>query len=102
MRLQQIVANLQVGSIRREEMLGRNWIVAPITMIVPGVLNGSKGKLYYPLDEIGKDYDAWNYMPITVYHPTRNGRPVSAREPDILEKQSVGHVLRSKVKNSLK
>jgi hypothetical protein len=40
-----LTANL-VGRSRRETLNGREYIVAPVTLIVPGVLNGSKGALY--------------------------------------------------------
>lgn len=82
-------------------MNGRDYLVAPLTLIVPGVLNGSKGALYYPKDEIGKDPGVWNGVPIVVYHPTRNGLHVSARDPDVLDKQGIGVVMRSRAGDKL-
>ena len=82
-------------------MNGRDYIVAPLTLIVPGVLNGSKGALYYPPEEVSRDPDVWNGVPIVVYHPTRNGVHVSARDPDVLDKQGIGMVLRSKAGGKL-
>lgn len=84
------------GKTRRETFNGREYIVAPLTMIVPGVLKGSKGPLYYPEDEVTRDPSVWNGMPIVVYHPTHNGQPVSARDPDILNKSQIGHVYRAR------
>lgn len=80
------------GKTRRATLNGRAYIIAPAVLITPGVLNGSNGPLFYPADEISKDPMAWNAMPIVVYHPTHNGKPVSARDPAILEKQGIGHV----------
>lgn len=91
-----LVGNLR-GNIRRQKLHGREHIVAPLSLIVPGVLNGSAGPLYYPADEIAKNPTAWNGMPIVVYHPTRNGSNITARDPDILDTQGVGIVLRSKI-----
>jgi len=90
--VESIVSN-QVGKARRVFKGGREWIVAPLSMIVPGVLNGSKGALYYPPDECEATAEAWNHIPITVYHPTHNGYHVSARDPGVVDRQGVGVVL---------
>ncbi len=94
--MESILANL-VGRSRRTVLRGREQIIVPMTMIVPGVLNGSKGPLYYPPDEIAKTADAWNGMPLVVYHPQSNGQHVSARTPAILEKQQVGRVFNATI-----
>src|SRR3972149_1659328 len=89
--MEAVVANLP-GAIRRESRNGRNYVVAPMTLIVPGVLNGFDGLLYYPPEEILKNPTDWNGVPLVVYHPIRNGVPTSARDPDIAEKQEIGRV----------
>lgn len=94
--MERVLVNVD-GRIRREVRNGREYLVAPMTLIVPGVLNGSKGPLYYPPDEILKDPSAWNGIPIVVYHPTHNGQHISARDPDVLERQQIGNVFRSQV-----
>jgi hypothetical protein len=78
------------GGVRRVTWGGRPHLVAPVTILVSGVLNGSKGRLYYPPEEVSADPEVWNHMPLVVYHPLKDGRPVSAREPWVLEKQGVG------------
>jgi hypothetical protein len=65
-------------------------------MLVPGVLQGSKGPLLYPADEVRKSPDDWNHIPIVVYHPMKDGKPVSARSPSILSKYGVGFVFHSR------
>lgn len=100
MELSNLTANL-AGKIRRETLNGESYIVAPLTMIVEGVLNGSQGPLLYPQDEITKNVDAWNGMPIVVTHPTVNGIPVSARSPDILETFGIGYVFNATIKGKL-
>jgi hypothetical protein len=89
--MQLLTANL-TGQTRSETLNGREYLVAPLSMIVPGVLNGSKGPLFYPLDEIAKNSDAWNGMPIVVNHPTEDGNPCSARSPKILQEFGVGTI----------
>ncbi len=80
---------------------GRDYLVAAATLIVPGVLNGSQGPLFYPSEEINKDPWAWNGMPILAYHPTVNGQHVSGRDPDILAESGLGHVYRTKADETL-
>lgn len=98
--MEKVVANLS-GKTRRTKLQGREYIVAPLTLIVPGVLNGSKGPLYYPPEEIAKDPGVWNGVPIVVDHPSFQGQHVSARDPDVLNRQWVGYVFRSKAKGKL-
>lgn len=83
------------GRVRREILNGRECLVAPLTLLVPGVLNGSKGPLYYPEEEVDKNPEQWNSIPIVVYHPERDGKAVSARDPSILNTQGIGHVFRA-------
>lgn len=90
------------GSVRREQLHGRNYLVAPVSLIVPGVLNGSKGPLLYPQEEVEKNPDAWNMMPLVVNHPTKAGKPISARIPAILEEYSIGYVFNASVDGKLK
>ena len=93
-----LIANF-TGAVRRETLHGREHLVAPLTMIVPGVLEGSKGALLYLAEEIGKNPSVWNHVPITLGHPTLNGQNVSAREPDVLDRQAIGLILRTTVSN---
>lgn len=94
-----LVVNLGIGRVRKEHWQGKEYLVAPLTLIVPGVLNGSKGPLYYPSDEIEKGYTSWNGIPIVVNHPTINGIPVSARDPYVLARYEIGRVYRSAIRN---
>src|SRR5690349_11461198 len=73
------------GRVRERTLHGRKYFVAPMTMMVPGVLAGNKGPLYYPPEEVSRDPMAWNHMPIVLNHPEVNGLAVSARVPEILE-----------------
>lgn len=84
--------NYSLKSTRREQLNGRWYRVAPATILREGVLNGSQGPLFYPADEISRDPQAWNGMPITVNHPTEGGMPASARRPAILERFGIGTV----------
>lgn len=93
---QTLVSNFSSGKIRREKQGGREFIVAPMTMIVSGVLNGSRGPLYYPPEEVGKNPHIWNGMPILCRHPI-NGN--SGRDPQVWNEQGIGTVYFSKYGN---
>lgn len=95
-----LIANLS-SAARYATYQGKRYLVAPLSLIVPGVLNGSQGPLYYPLDEIKKGYEAWQDVPIVVYHPQVNGTPVSANNPEVLAKQQIGMVRRPSVNGKL-
>jgi len=95
-----IIANLK-SIVRTDKLLGREHIVVPVTLIVPGILNGSQGPLFYPPEEIKKNPQMWNHIPIVVYHPHRAGTSISARDPDVLNKQAIGVLLRAKANGKL-
>lgn len=89
------------GRIRRETLNGRQYLVAPLCLIVPGVLHGSSGPLLYTLSEIRRNPSAWNHVPIVVEHPVIGGRAVSARIPEVLNSTAIGIVLRARATDRL-
>lgn len=103
--METIVANLS-GVIRYVTWNGREYLVAPMTMIVPGVLEGSEGPILYPDAVVNQDPDAWNGMPIVLNHPSAPGPdgkpiPVSARTPAVLEQSGLGWVFNANVNGKL-
>jgi hypothetical protein len=98
--IETLVSNT-TGDVREEFLGGRKYLVAPVTLIVPGVLNGSNGPLYYPESEVKQCPWDWNGFPITKGHPTLNGSPTSARDPEILEQFGLGYVFRGNYQNKL-
>ena len=90
--MENLLINL-VGTTRTETLNGQQYLVAPMTMIVEGVLPGSKGPLYYPQEELKGSVDQWNGLPIVINHPyDSNNNPISARNPDVFNKQVIGTV----------
>lgn len=57
------------GTVRRKEVDGRSFYVAPVTLIVPGVLVGNNGPLLHPKDEVEKSVRLWDNVEITYGHP---------------------------------
>lgn len=88
------------NKVRRERLNGRDYLVAPMTMLVSGVLDGSAGPLYYPEDEVNKDAGIWNGMPILLGHPVdKDGNPVPGRNPQVWANSLLGHVFEAKAES---
>jgi hypothetical protein len=92
MNFERITANV-AGSVRRDRMEGRDYLVVPMIMMCEGVHNGSNGPLYYPAPEMARMPAVWNHKPIVIYHPTRNGTAASACDPDVISSRKVGVVM---------
>ena len=90
--LQKILVNF-TGITRYDTLDGKDYLVAPMVMIVEGVLNGTNGPLLYPADELSKTPAVWNMKPVVVYHPSHNGRGVSACDPAIIKNHGVGIIM---------
>lgn len=97
-----LVANFS-GRTKRVTFNGRDYIVARLTTIVPGVLRGSKGGLLYLPDEIISSTKLWDKIPIVVYHPTDpiTNKHLSARDQGVLDRQGIGFLLNSRYKGKL-
>lgn len=81
---------IQADKIRQEIFDGRPHTVLPAVIAIDGVMNGAK----VTAEELGKYPGSWDGRPIPLLHPVKNGDPVSANIPDILERR-VGTVFNS-------
>lgn len=91
----------KLGTARLVVRNGRQYYVAPLTSIVPGILPGSKGPLYYPPSEIQNATADWDGIPLTRNHPSVGGISVSAKTPGILEAVGLGFVQSSTYNSKL-
>ena len=95
--MEKLIANLASSKVRTETLKGKNYLVAPVSMILEGVWPGSAGPILYTEKEIEKSIPAWNHKPITVEHPTNSkGELVSGALTESLEKFSLGIILNAK------
>lgn len=80
------------GSVRPATRGGRPFLVANGTIIVPGVLPGSKGPLFYPEDEVRNSAPLWDNVDIVLRHPTdpRTGAALSAKSAGVLQRVGMG------------
>lgn len=65
-----------------------------MSLIVPGVLNGSKGALLYQQEHIAEHPQKWNLVPLTVRHPfdPLTNTPLSAKDRGVWKRQGIGFV----------
>lgn len=88
-----ITAN--AGTAKTVTVGGREFLEVPVTMIVSGVLPGSKGPLYYPPQQIAANVGAWDGKPVTLYHPHVGGVPARADHPSV-KHQHIGRITRTR------
>jgi hypothetical protein len=103
--LSRITLNLAGMPPRRETLYGREFIIVPATILVEGVLNGNRGPLYYPHQEIARSASSWNYTPLVYNHPKdpSTGQNISARSARVLDKDQFGYIFNARFeRNSIK
>jgi len=92
------VANLnRVGSLQGRG--GTLYYVATATIIKPGILNGSKGKLLYPMEHIEASTDKWEGVPISLEHPVENNEFFPVRYEETFKYNSLGFLTKPKIVN---
>lgn len=100
--MKQLKINARV-KVKKGTIDERQYLVVPLVMLKEGVLNGSKGALFYPKQECSKNIDAWNGMPIVLNHPVgHSGEAVSARNPEVLNSYGIGQVFNASWQGRLK
>lgn len=96
-----ILANLHSG-VRREKRDGKDWLVAQVTKLVPGVHAGSQGPVLYP-PELFASADGWEGLPVLVRHPSKDGKSTSvANAPGAVSLQGIGTVRNATAGGKLK
>jgi len=76
---------------RQESLNGNDYLVVPTAMLVEGVHVANNGALYYSPSEFGKIPEAWNGIPVTIYHPQDDdGEFISANSPAVYKFQTIG------------
>ena len=92
-KVQVVTANL-TGKVRHDTMEGRDFLVAPMSMITEGVHAGSEGPLLYKNEELSDNPQIWNGKPVVVYHPS-GGK--SANDPDLWTNHKVGVIMNTRM-----
>lgn len=96
---QTLTCNLEARHYERKKLHGRSYLVVPGVIIKEGVWTGNNGPILYTDTENRKSTSLWDHKPSTIFHPKLNGKPVTACNEKVLERQSVGFVLNTRNKN---
>lgn len=91
-KLQRIVAN-RTGTTRMDSMGDRDYLVVPMIMMTEGVHTGDGGSLLYRNEDLSKNPSLWNHKPVVVYHPQKNGKGISACDPDVITNRGIGVIM---------
>lgn len=91
-----LTVNLDATQRRYETLEGRAHVVVPAAILAEGVWEGSGGPVLYRNEELRRWANGWNHRPMVAYHPTDNGKPISACEPTVLNTRKVGVTLNAK------
>lgn len=87
-----------INRAREMTLYGRRYLVAHAVLIVPGVLNGSKGPLYYGPEDIAASVDAWQQIAVTVGHPAKaDGTALSAKTAEVFNRFGLGVIDKPRV-----
>jgi len=90
------------NSFRYDELEGRKHLVVNCAMLGEAVVKGSGGEVFYPKEVIANNPSKWDGMPIVVYHPKKNGKFVSARNPTFFNSRKVGVIFNTKFDDKLR
>lgn len=82
--------------VRNDTMENRDYLVVPMIMLTEGVHNGSQGPILYTAEELSKFPGVWNHKPVVVYHPQKEGQPISACDPAVLTAHKIGVIMNTK------
>jgi len=77
-------------TVRYETLDDREYVVAPMTMILEGVHTGSQGPVYYDTEELAKTPKMWNFKPVVIEHPFRGD---TATDLEVYKRQAVGMIM---------
>jgi hypothetical protein len=83
-------SNFTSSAPQLRKFRNREFLVSPAVLLVEGVVNNHLALA----EEFGGGgrFAGWNGVPVTLGHPKRNGEPVSANSPEVLEEVGIGHV----------
>ena len=86
------------AATRTETYMGREYLVAPIVMLVEGVVQGANAEVpeYVSGDSLAAFSHSWNGRPVVLNHPQVAGTYVSANDPMVLENWSFGFIFNAR------
>jgi len=89
-------SGINADSLQLKVLDGKSYLTGPVIMAKETVMNG----LLYPADELKRSTPGWNFRPVTVGHPKKDGQFVSANSPDVLEENQIGFIFDTYTKDT--
>jgi len=80
------------GKARVESVNGKEHLVVPVLALMEGVIHAvnADNPEYVPSACLAKAPDKWEGQPVVLGHPVKNGRQISAHDPEVLEQHQFG------------
>lgn len=97
--LRQLHLRGALGAVRTETIDGHEHLVVPCVALQEGVIHAINAETpeFVSAAALSKNYTHWNGHPLVLGHPTRDGRQISAHDPDVLARHGFGHVRASRM-----
>jgi hypothetical protein len=94
-----VQAEPDIAGIRTQEFRGSEHLVVPVVALVEGVLHPSNAEApeLALAEEFGKLPPSWDGRPVVLGHPKRDGQPVPANSPDVIENEAFGMLFNTKL-----
>lgn len=88
-----------LGTVRTEMFEGREHLVVPVIALMDGVIHAVNAATPERVTEatLSKAASSWNGRPITLGHPVKEGRQISANDARVIETQSFGQIFNSRM-----
>ena len=87
-----ITANLSSAPRSVKDDSGKEWLVAPVVMIVPGVLTSNHGSVLYNEENLSANPSIWNGTPLIENHPKIGSNFVSIHADKKFEDKIYGEI----------
>lgn len=99
MSVNQLFVTAEVGgSVERNVLMGREFLVVPATLVRNQVLNNNLGRTLLPEEAMTQEWaETFNGAPVLIDHPTRQGQPITGRDPAIINEMGIGFVFHSRI-----
>lgn len=83
-----------LGTVRTEMWEGREHLVVPVVALMEGVIHAVNAKTaeFVPASALSASVDKWNGHPLVVGHPMKDGKPIDAHDPTVLEQHGCGFI----------
>lgn len=80
------------GTCRSETIDGREHLIVPVTALMEGVIHAVNAETpeFVSAAALTKSTDAWTGHPVVLGHPVKNGKQISAHNPEVLEQHGFG------------